>query len=1424
MKDTTVLHRSSVRLGLAALAVATVVPSTAHAQVAGTSGRPLPNVLLLVDNSGSMERVPSTGNTPVSCVPGTAANADSINRWAMLLQALTGNFQPYYSCEKLNRTGDPFVSRYRIGGIGSAGKDPYDKDYFLPYHQPVTGSGADACVITPWHLPGAAPGSGVGPNGLGYSSASIHADSYPDDAMIAYKRALLGNGVVDTTISDSDSRRCIFDQSNDGQLDVSTQYARFALMTFDSLVEKETGITGSLGAWQVNTADPFKGNWSYLRHSGNEFWGAPHSDGDGAALGAPPACGLTVQEVGSRNAGAPPWEGRLIRFANPDASIYDLAAQNQLIQQTLLATRPFGATPIDGMMDDARDYLFNDPEGPGSTVAPWNDPYTCRDKYIILLTDGAPNLDLRPSCAMSGSFPNITCPYPRTAGDIADQMFMHPPSEDKKVTTFVIGFSVNGVNVSGTNDDGFPHTLPEKNCKSWFNDAALGGGGNPTTMKNVCEATPPPAGSTGEACCTLNKIALQGSGQGAFFAESQADVVLAFGRIMANIIHSASTKALPAFSPLSASSGYGAVDPTKSSSAEFVASYVPASQTPWAGELDRTRFKCDATNTSVPDPPVPDPVAQAAVGDFESQNLAAQTTNNKRIFISVKGDTIGAGTDIDSSASIRPFVSATSSTQGDTIGIPGSTAGSTPPYKATEVVMRSYDDPLPADWARALNITKNTCKRGRAVAGGLGTGGIGTNIIPALDLDDGTNCTKVVWGFTTSTPRPLSFSGTPASAGSYEFNIRCKGGGSSTEGTCSISGGACTPQNSTCGVGETCIPKCGALGAIYHGSPTVVGPPSTTLREDGYRQYQKAKAKRRSVLYAASTDGILHAFDALRLAAPTKTHELWSFVPPAVLPHLASNYPGGNQILLDGAPVVRDIVWDRKTTDAPNGSQWHSVLVAGIGTYPGYYALNVTDADCGSADDDACITHYAPPAYGSADDVSNSGDTSGTPKGKTGPHFLWQLTDVPANNDASETAITRTTTIGKMAGLFGKNTGTPAVGMATIKTADSTNHQIGIAVLPGGYDNPPFPGSCPRHSQPGGIDMTDAESKPRLSVRQWAKGGCGSPVTGRNVTIVRADTGEVLRIFGRTMDVPIRLRDKLAGTGYAESFLDSPMVGTPVLYPDTPGVPVQKIFIGDADGALWKIDVTSTNPKDWKIYLFADLLSHESGAPDAVSQPVAVPPVLSTSDDGSLIVNATTGDQESIIYNASLKNYVWSLRDSNAKVTTLWYRALTNERVTGPMTVFDKTLYFASFSPGRPSGTGSAACNNLGNSYLWGLHYTIPETDVASGGRKAWCPDMAADGANCSAGLKDKDPPATGKNDIIPGVVLHQAQSCVASSGTDEWGNTAFSQTSTSSFSLYFGIARPMGAGAQTQAARSQTARPMPKVSTQISSWSLVVE
>lgn len=1406
---------------LAATAIGALFwPAAARAQLTGTSQKPLPDVLLLVDTSGSMERMTDNSLPELglgACSPG---NVSEPNRWGMLIQALTGNLQPYFSCAAIPRdqgASSFFVQEYSING-----KAPYDSGYFLPYHRPLTGSSAaNACAMAPFRLPGPNGGAGVGPNNRNVPSTS--ATDFPDDALASVNYSYLSSN-QNLPVPLPAANECLFDQALDGQLDAARDYARFGLMTFDSDIDEHIGVTvGNLvdTSAVVGSAvqPPFLGQWSYYRSPSNPDYVAP-----GAVQGHPPGCGFTFFEVGARSDGAPPWEGRMVKFPAPDATLYDIQRINDQIQKVLLASRPFGATPIDGLMDDARDYYWYRNGGVK------DDPYLCRNKFIVLLTDGAPNLNMRPSCGASGA--GDKCPYPQKAAEIAYAL-RNDGTTTRQVTTYVIGFSVNG---SGAfPGDGFPtgYTAPPKNnCKTWYDEE---GANNPITMQNRCNTLYAsgsiPEGSTADACCKLNEIALKGSDpaspEGPFFAESQADIVLSFGKILANIIKSATTRTLPAFSPAAQ------LDSVIGSTAgQFIASFIPNAQRPWSGELDRTRFKCSTAGDATPAP------QDATKGDYMSANLSQQSKSKERLFISVLPDQITGGS-IDSAATIRPFANSTtpSSFTGGPDNIPKSD-GTTNVYSGKEISFKNNLNyaGFKTDWQNALDIDDHTCKRTKAVKKGLGAGPRGTVIVPALS---GPDCTDVVWGFTTAYPDSILKTGQPVSAPAYDFNIRCTGSGSSTVGTCSVTPQACTMGVTvglgSCPSGEICIPECSALGAIYRANPTVIGPPSSFLREEGFRTFQSRRNGRRPVTFAATTDGILHAFKAMEEGPTSAKHELWAFVPPAVLPKLASNYPAGNQVLLDGSPVVRETIWERAAADASSsisGNKWHTTLVAGLGAGGGgYYALNVTDADCGGKDSVGdCLnpTNFELPDQGNFDHVSFGGHAFTDTSVKKGPHFLWQLTDVLKNAGDTAKVVRKNRHNDEMVALFGKQTGTPAIGMVQITGASGEQRQVGVAILPGGIDGPPVKGE--QCSRGGGVtSMHDsATGSARTAVRKWAK-DCSAPVPGRGVTIVRLDTGEVIRHFGRLVDTPKRLGGRLTETNF-----DSPMIGTPVVYPDTIGVPIQKVFIGDADGTVWRIDLTSTKPEEWKAALFQDLYSVPGNGP-LDGQPIQVPPVLSTDDAGQVVINVATGDQENITLGSD-KNYVYSLREqrnlsgaSLAKVN--WYRELTDTdacptcgaRVTGPMVVFDKTLYFASYAPKPPSGS---ACGEAGVARLWGMHYTDkdPAGGLSVGGLPRFCKDgfVDANTGACNTALVDSQ---SYGSDVIPGVAMRTSLACSSLGATDEVGGTGFGSFTPSEYHLSFGVAKPSGGAGGTVADRAISyKRPLPRTSTKIDAWSLVIE
>ncbi|HVH47926.1 MAG TPA: PilC/PilY family type IV pilus protein [Labilithrix sp.] len=1418
----------------------------AHAQSASTQ-KPMPNVLLLVDTSGSMERMTdnslpsanvgvSAGGLPNACSPGLESNP---NRWGMLLQALTGNMQPYFSCAAMNRAsgaaGAAFRNEYKIAGV-----NPYDTDYVLPYHRPLTGTSASStvCALGPNRLPGAASGTtGVGPDALGYGTPAGQGGDvrdFPDDALQSAKYTYMQSqyGTNNALASPLGTNSCIFDQSLDGQLDAARDYVRFALMTFDNDENAAIGVNG--GVWppqasiQTGSGLPFLGQWSYRRDSSNPFY-ALGTLTPGAAEGLPTLCAPPQQafEVGARHYGAPPWEGRMVPFPAEDASLLDIQRTNEQIQKVLIATRPFGATPIDGMMDDARDYYWYNSTGPKS------DPYVatanCRDQYIILLTDGAPNLDLRPSCQGPGG----NCPFPNTAAQTAAALYA---DTTRRVTTFVIGFSVNGASTIG--GDGFPapyNTAGNNNCKAWY----AGVGGNPTAMAAAC-ATAPPVGSTAEACCQLNRIAYEGSGGasapssapavGPFFAESQADIVLSFGKILAAITKTVSTRTVPAYTPaVYSSTGFGAGATT----AQFLGSFIPNAQKPWSGEILRERSTCGGT------PLAAAPVTPSiSAGDSMAVNLATQGAAN-RLFITVVPDKysglVSVGTPpsadmVDASRSVRPFYP--------------TTADGIPAYSGTERAEKDWGLRSATDIKLALEIDKTTCKRGRAAT----TSGSGSVPIPALDQDSGDACTRVVMGFATAHVGAISETGTVPGGGTttYDFNIRCATGGSASAGRCSLTNATCDVADpSACAAvgGQVCVPTCAPLGAIFRANPVVNGPPDSVIRDAGYRAFQARRRARKPTLYAATTDGILHAFKAVETTANAH-HELWSFIPPAVLPRLASNYPSGNQILLDGSPVVKDVVWERAPTDLDNGtgltpgSKWHTTLVAGLGAGGGgYYSVNVTDSDCNNAASPSTTgecattsgtTGYQAPTKGSLDEAGAADYDTGTPA-KRGPHFLWQLTDVPKNSATDPARVVRRTRDGvDMVSLFGRNTGTPAITTLQVKLS-SGDRQVGVAILPGGIDGSPIAGqTCSRVGTASDF-ANDPAKLPRTSVRRWAQNctGANSAVPGRGVTIVRLDNGQILRHFGRQIDVPESIWNANVVT---PSPFDSPMVGTPVVYPQTVGAVAQKIFVGDADGTIWRIDVSNSDPARWKAMLFADLIS---GGTAAESQPIQVTPVISLEPGGSLVVNAATGDQENIIFKSGEKNYVWSILEQRPVSTTTAPLALTKwvetlndgERVTGPMTVFDRTLYFASFAPKVPSPN---QCDNAGVASLWGLNYVLKESS-GSGGAPMWCDNVSTAGVCTSTTLVKKTSITTGPlaGYVIPGVTLRATQACSKVEDIGEGtGATGFETLTPSEFQLSYGVgkARSPSTGFPPAATLTSSRRPLPRVATTVNAWALVVD
>jgi type IV pilus assembly protein PilY1 len=1121
-------------LGAAALLALGLAPTTARAQA--DIAPPPPNVLLLVDTSGSMDYKTNSNAFPACKYLGATNTGQTSerSRWIELVEVLTGSVGGY-ECQKLDRNSASFRSEYALGGLA-----PYDALYPNPYHRPVS----SGCV----------PGPG---------------------ALDLTNRAAFPAGAIKYHAFDNTATTCTFNQGSDGILDAFATDVRFGLMTFDT---------------EPRPAKDMSGLWSYYLTSSKQ--------------GEPLGCLVPQdQEVGVRNPEAPPWEGRAVGFGNPALGSTDFKSRNAMIQQVLLATRPYGATPIAGMLDDARSYLLadtsDDPLDSSFKFGPLSDPaQQCRKQSIILLSDGQPNMDLRPFCEPSG------CPYSK-AEDIAQDL------KSKGIDIYVIGFALSTVTVGGVS----------RTCSSFtasdFDESNTTG---------ICRQNPGDAAI--QSCCALNRIAAAGGHtptsaddadwRRARFADDRDQLRSALSQAIGGSFKS--TTRTPFVSASGGGFASASSDLDFARAFRFAASFKPGKlDKPWIGELNRNRYQCIADTNGVLQPTLQPP--DSSKGDKFVDNVNASGPSARKIY-TVVGDT-----PVNSDASMRPNLPT-----GVADGV-GTYSGS---MNTTALSSAQFVSTVPP---QAINVTDTTCDSS------------------TVNLD-ANQCRDRYLNWLVGLDNGTAFS-------------RCP----------SLSTG-----------------NCNLVSDIYHSVPrAVAGRPSQFLVDQSYQRFvtTQVTAKRPSMLYASSNDGFLHAFKIAQVdksdateavqVKTKETNELWTFVPPGVLSGVPALYPGSRQPLLDGSPAIKDVVATanssgtsyrfllERTLDQARGGlgEWRTILVQSYGSQrPGYFAIDVTDP---------------------------------VPSTSAGPKFLWQLeTDAAGNR------------------LFGDGGGTPL-----ITTVYFRGKEVAVAVLPGGYAKDPGnagSGSGCLRATTNFSDLTvNGAPTPRSRVPCYT----AAAALARSLTVVRLDSGEILRTFRRDeAEVPGLVGKQVTTVAN----LDSPLTGQPVAFPADVGAVADRVFIGDQDGALWRLNFASTTgePADWTLDLFFDgfpATSPDFGHAWNDGQPVTAAPVISVDRIGNLTVAFSTGDQEAIGALSGLSNYVWSLTEQPSadrkklapKVN--WNLGLkgtlSGDRVIGEMALFAGELFFSTVGPDQQNDVCSS-----GSGKVWGMNYLDPSPAGAGKGGK----------------------------------------------------------------------------------------------------------
>jgi type IV pilus assembly protein PilY1 len=301
-------------------------------------------------------------------------------------------------------------------------------------------------------------------------------------------------------------------------------------------------------------------------------------------------------------------------------------------------------------------------------------------------------------------------------------------------------------------------------------------------------------------------------------------------------------------------------------------------------------------------------------------------------------------------------------------------------------------------------------------------------------------------------------------------------------------------------------------------------------------------------------------------------------------------------------------------------------------------------------------------------------------------------------------------------------------------------HPIAIA-------KPNDPSSMNQNNLAGSLNRVAAVPQ---QLNCWDNSVNGTRASGNSLTIVRLDTGQVLAHFIGSSAIggadysgapgpgggSIAQNNNKLNDGFGNVFqapFAAPLTGNPVAYPNQTGQVADRIYVGDADGLLWRIDVSDPNPTNWfaQIAWDAYFLAGDTG----LREPAQLTPIVSRDPLGDVVVVYATGDQDTFTgQNSSIR--LWSLTETpdpnggNAyQISQNWWMAFAsqaasmnnascaanlagpasqapsacNRRVTGPLALFNSTLYFSTFTP--QSGN---VCSD-GFASLWAVDFVRPD-------------------------------------------------------------------------------------------------------------------
>lgn len=506
------------------------------------------------------------------------------------------------------------------------------------------------------------------------------------------------------------------------------------------------------------------------------------------------------------------------------------------------------------------------------------------------------------------------------------------------------------------------------------------------------------------------------------------------------------------------------------------------------------------------------------------------------------------------------------------------------------------------------------------------------------------------------------------------------------------------------------------LGAIVHSTPAIQGHlANVDLRVDSFYRYKhdvltrNGKAfrincpegmstcdppPRPTMLYVGSADGILHAFRVDRAGTTSDFgRELWAYIPAHLLPELQT-LPTNFRPLLDGAPVVKDILMWRTiddTTKMPVATdevnRWKTVLVIGDREGGrGYTALDVTNPN-----DPQVLWEIGNRR------VYNS---------ETGQWEWRTMRCLPGESECwtpTTEGISETERLQSDFSRLGWTYSQPELGTVFLESQDGSRQEVAVAVFGGG-----------------------------------SSAGLTEPGVGRSVFVVRLTDGAKLAEFSAVPTYSGSIVDTCSIQ--ADGALDADMVGGVTCYSTFPGTFITRCFIGDSKGQLWRLDLGSRFPDAWKLEFFFDAYKHANlPLSSPYRAPVLEAPSIAVTPHTNELVVVYGGADPDQLQEILYKDFVISLteRKIRASSTSLssfdcppytgstigclrdGYVAYLNfrrffgydatlepisgasfgERMMGPPVIFSNIVYFTTYTPDLVN-----ACNP-GTGRLYGVDF-----------------------------------------------------------------------------------------------------------------------